>query len=341
MGMNSDNNFWRDRKKPLYCLAPMEDVTDTVFREVVLRLSDMSNPPILYTEFTSTDGLMHQIGRGKVIHRLQINPSERELLRQNGIPLVAQIWGSNPDYFHAIAKELSDSGDFDGIDINMGCPVKKIVKQASCSALIAFPELAREIIQATQEAAQIPVSVKTRTGLKKHQTEDWIPTILSCKPAALILHARTQQMMSDFPAEWDQLAIAAELRNQISPDTVLIGNGDVFSVEDAHRMVNDFHVDGVMIGRGIFKNPWIFRQSHHDPDREERLRALWMHTDLYERTWKGEKSFNLLKRFFKIYAQAFPNAAEFRARLMETHSAAEVRKVIDDFLLSAVDINLD
>lgn len=330
--MSLEKNFWRGLQKPLYCLAPMEDVTDTVFREVVLRLSDLSIPLVLYTEFTSTDGLMHPIGRSKVSHRLQINASERALLREHGIPLVAQIWGANPEYYAQVARELSDSGEFDGIDINMGCPVKKIVKQASCSALIAFPDLAREIIQATMESSRLPVSVKTRTGLKRHQTEEWIPNILSCKPAALILHARTQQMMSDFPAEWDQLAIAAQLRDDISPETVFIGNGDVFSMEDAQRMIQDFNVDGAMIGRGIFKNPWIFRQQPHYPEFEERLEALWMHTALYEQTWKGEKNFNILKRFFKIYASGFARASELRASLMETHSAAEVRQVLDQFI---------
>ena len=319
-------------QKPLYCLAPMEDVTDTVFREVVLRLSDLSLPLVLYTEFTSTDGLMHPVGRGKVSHRLQVNASERAILREHGIPLVAQIWGANPEYYAQVARELSESGEFDGIDINMGCPVKKIVKQASCSALIAFPDLAKEIIQATIEHSTLPVSVKTRTGLKRHQTEEWIPTILSCKPAALILHARTQQMMSEFPAEWDQLTVAAKLRNEISPDTVFIGNGDVFSMEDARSMIQNHGVDGAMIGRGIFKDPWIFRPIANHPEMMERLDALWLHTSLYEQTWKGEKNFNILKRFFKIYASGFARASELRARLMETHSAADVRKVLDHFI---------
>ncbi len=330
-------NFWKESSRPHFCLAPMEDVTDTVFREIVMNLSDAQVLSVLYTEFTSTDGLMHEVGRPKVSHRLICNPSETALRKEKGIALVAQIWGANPEYYYQIAKEISESGDFDGIDINMGCPVKKIVKQASCSALIAFPDLAKEIILATKEGSTLPVSVKTRTGLKKHQTDTWIPTILSCKPDALILHARTQQMMSDFPAEWEQLSIARQLRDEHSPDTVLIGNGDVFSYEDAQRMIRDFGVDGVMVGRGIFKNPWIFNQQSLTPSLLERMDALEKHTFLYEQTWGKEKNFNILKRFFKIYAHGFPDASEFRAQLMETHSAAEVSAIIQRFKLSHPD----
>lgn len=324
-------NFWKDIDRPHFCLAPMEDVTDTVFREIVLGISDPKVLSVLFTEFTSTDGLMHEIGRPKVSHRLNCNESERLLRKKKGVKLVAQIWGSKPEFFSRIAKELSESGEFDGIDINMGCPVKKIVKQASCSALIAFPDLAREIIQATQEASLVPVSVKTRTGLKEHQTETWIPNLLSCKPAALILHARTQKMMSEFPAEWEQLQVARRLRDEMSPETVLIGNGDVFSYNDAQRMIQDFGVDGVMIGRGIFKNPWIFNEMDEERSFDEKMAVLERHTVLFEQTWGKGKNFNILKRFFKIYAHGFSDAAVLRAKLMETHSADEVSAVIRNF----------
>jgi len=167
-------NFWHKIKKPTFTLAPMEDVTDTVFREIVLSVSNPDNLHVLFSEFMSTDGFCHEIGRPKVRHRIFINESEKKLLKESGIKLVAQIWGTNPEKFAETARIISEEGEFDGIDINMGCPAKKIVKQGGCSALIAFPEQAKEIIYATQEASSVPVSVKTRIGLKSINTEEWI-----------------------------------------------------------------------------------------------------------------------------------------------------------------------
>ncbi len=322
------DSFWKNSSEKLFCLAPMEDVTDTSFREVVMSVSKPGSLHVVYTEFTSTDGLCHPVGKDKVSHRLLVNDSERALLKQQGIKLVAQIWGSDPEKYRKVAKELTEEYAFDGIDINMGCPVKKIVKQASCSALIAFPDLAKEIIQATQESTHLPVSVKTRTGLKQHTTEAWLSHLFSCKPDALILHARTQKMMSDFPAEWDQLSIAAKVRDEISPDTALIGNGDVFSYQDAMEMINQYPVDGVMVGRGIFKDPRIFHPGHPEPSPQEQMDLLLKHARLFIATWGNSKNFNMLKRFFKIYIHGFHGAAELRGLLMETQSISQVEDLI-------------
>ncbi len=322
------NSFWNNKSEKLFCLAPMEDVTDTSFRELVLSVAMPNFLHVLYTEFTSTDGFCHPIGHDKVSHRLFVNQSERVWLKKSGVKLVAQIWGSDPEKFRLVAKQLTEQYDFDGIDINMGCPVKKIVKQASCSALIAFPNLAKEIIQATQEATHLPVSVKTRTGLKQHTTQEWLSHIFDCKPDALILHARTQKMMSDFPAEWNQLILAANVRDSISPQTALIGNGDIFSPEDAQEKIANYPVDGVMIGRGIFKDPWIFSHQKKFPGKEERLDLLLKHARLFSDTWGKSKNFNILKRFFKIYITGFYGAADLRAKLMETQDISQVEDLI-------------
>ena len=271
------NNFWKEIQGPIYSLAPMEDVTDTVFREIVLKVSDPKYLNVLYTEFTSVDGMCHPIGKEKVSHRLNVSASERKLLKENGVKLVAQIWGSDPEKFARTTKMLIEEWDFDGIDINMGCPVKKIVKQAACSALIAFPDLAKEIILAVKESSNLPVSVKTRTGLSEHNTEEWIPNLLETKPEAIILHGRTQKMQSDYPAVWEEIGKAVELRNKISPDTALIGNGDIYSMADASRLIEEQKCDGVMIGRGIFKDPWIFNMPKLEPSPVERINLLWQH----------------------------------------------------------------
>ena len=306
----------------------MEDVTDTVFREIVMSLSHPDYLQVLFTEFTSTDGMCHPVGKGKVSHRLKMNASEFDLLKKMGVKLVAQIWGSDPEKFHRTTKMLNEEWDFDGIDINMGCPVKKIVKQATCSALIAYPEQAKEIVRATQEATHLPVSVKTRTGIKVHETETWIPHLLETKPTALILHGRTQKMQSDFPAEWDEIGKAVRLRDKLSPETVLLGNGDLFSMEDCLSKIEEYKVDGVMVGRGIFKDPWIFNPEKADPSPKEKLIVLLDHARLFVATWGNDMNFNILKRFFKIYTNGFYGAADVRAKLMETKCLDDVEQII-------------
>jgi tRNA-dihydrouridine synthase len=323
-------NFWQEIKKPIFSLAPMEDVTDTVFRELVMEISDPEYLQVLFAEFTSTDGLCHPVGKEKVSHRLRVNPTERELLKKNGIKLVAQIWGGDPEKFHKATKMICEEHDFDGIDINMGCPVKKIVKQAACSELIKFPDLAKEIVQATQEASTIPVSVKTRTGINEHETEKWIADILTTKPAALTLHGRTQKMMSRVPADWNEIAKASQIRKKVSPETIFIGNGDVESVEEGLEKCEEYDVDGVMIGRGIFGNPYIFNKGLVYTSRKQKLKLLIKHTRLYAETWTDEKSFAILKRFFKIYTANFPGASELRHELMQTTCLEDVENVVGE-----------
>lgn len=324
-------NFWKSISAPIYALAPMEDVTDTVFREVVLSVSQPQQLNVVFTEFCATDGLCHPVGRGKVAHRLQVNDSERLLLREKNVKIVAQIWGTRPEKFHEAAKLISSEYDFDGIDINMGCPVRKIVQQGGCSALIGSPTLAKEIVRATQEATHLPVSVKTRTGLKEHTTESWLGHIFECQPAAVTLHCRTQSDMSERPADYQQMNLAVALRNALSPQTVLLGNGDIFTLEQAENFVRSTGADGAMFGRGIFHNPWLFADPNHRVSLSERIDLLLKHALLYEQTWGRGKSFAILRRFFKIYVNQLPNAAHLRAQLMETESFDEVKMLADAF----------
>jgi nifR3 family TIM-barrel protein len=318
------SNFWQEIKSPVFSLAPMEDVTDTVFREIVMGMAAPGNLHVVFTEFTSVEGMNHPVGRERVSERLIVNESERILLKEMGIKLVAQIWGRNPEIYANIAKHISDNYDFDGIDINMGCPVKKVFKIGACSALIGEPGLAKEIILATKEATSLPVSVKTRTGIKQHQTEAWISELLEVDPAAIILHGRTQRMQSDGDASWEEITKAVELKNQLKPHIPFHGNGDVFSYEKGLQRIQETGVDGVMIGRGIFQNPWFFDPSKTEITKEERIGKLLAHTRLFEQTWGGIKNFNILKRFYKIYLNSFPGAAKLRADLMEVKDYQEV-----------------
>lgn len=323
------SSFWKEKGKRFIALAPMEDVTDTVFREIILGISEVNTLNVLFSEFTSIDGLLHPVGGPKVSHRLLISQTEKQLIKKNGVKIVAQIWGSDPEKFYRAAKKISEEYDFDGIDINMGCPVKKIVKQASCSELIKYPELSKEIVLATKNGSTLPVSVKTRTGIKQHETEKWIDTLLSVKPECITLHCRTQKMMSDYPAEWNEMKKAVDVRNSGNYDTILMGNGDVVSLEEAYSKINEYGIEGAMIGRGIFKNPWLFYNDQRNRTAEEKLELLWRHVKLFTNTWQREKSFAILKRFLKIYTYDFYGASEIRARMMETMKAEDVREILN------------
>ena len=310
------DNFWQTIKKPVIALAPMEDVTDTVFREVVLSVSEVDALNVVFTEFTSTDGLCHEKGRPKVIERLLVNTSEMQLLKARNTKLVAQIWGSDPEKFRESARMISEMNLFDGIDINMGCPAKKLAKSKSCANLINYPDLAKEIIYATAESTDLPVSVKTRIGYSRIITEQWISHLLETSPAAITVHGRTRKMMSNGPALWNEIGKAVALRNQSGSSTLVIGNGDVFSYTDAMQRIAQYGVDGVMIGTGVFRNPWMFNSQPVEIGVGQRIDLMRRHITLYQDTWGNGKDYNVLKRFFKIYLNGFANAAHWRDAFM-------------------------
>ena len=322
------NSFWQEIKHPIMALAPMEDVTDTSFRELVARSSESDCLHLLFTEFTAVDGMNHPKGKERVSERLIVSQSERAILKEKGIKLIAQIWGNKPAVFHKITREITEEYDFDGIDINMGCPVKNVVKQGSCSALIDQPELAQEIILASKEATHLPVSVKTRTGIKQHDTERWINQLLETKPAAITLHGRIQKQQSDGEADWNEIAKAVKLRDESGLRIPILGNGDVLSYAQSVTYSQQYGVDGVMIGRGIFHDPWFFNSSPKNPTTEEKLEQLIQHTRLFEKNWAGIKNFNILKRFYKIYANGFEGAAQLRAKLMDANSYDDVYQLV-------------
>lgn len=325
------DNFWTEFRQGIYALAPMEDVTDTVFRELVMSVSLPGKLQLLFTEFTSVDGLCHPVGREAVIHRLFVNESELTLLNKLNIKLVAQIWGNDPEKFYKASKYIASEFNFDGIDINMGCPVDKVVKQNTCSALISQPALALEIIDATIKGSGMPVSVKTRTGIKDHQTARWISQLLQSDLSAITLHARTQKMQSLYPAEWEQVKIAVDIKEEIRPEIRILGNGDVSSWQNGQELMLQTGADGVMVGRGIFTNPWFFAATDVERDVDEKVTLLENHIRLYTNTWQSKRNFSILKRFFKIYVNGFSGASAFRASLMETNQAQEALQVIMEF----------
>lgn len=316
-------NFWQIIHKPVFILAPMEDVTDTVFRRIVMQAG---SPDVFFTEFTSVDGMFSK-GDEKVSQRLLFTKEEKQK------PLVAQIWGLTVENYFKAANRLAEMG-FDGIDINMGCPEKNIVKKGACSGLINNHPLAKEIIQATKEGAKgLPVSVKTRIGLKHIQTQDWIGFLLDQDIDALTIHGRTQAEMSKVPAHWDEIGNAVTLRNGKKKQTLVFGNGDILSVEEGNEKINQYQLDGIMIGRGIFHNIWLFDSTQHPEEKTltQRLSLLSDHVTLFNTTWQGKKPFQILKKFFKVYLSGFEGAQAIRNKFMDTSNVEEALQLCEKF----------
>ncbi|HEY0755459.1 MAG TPA: tRNA-dihydrouridine synthase [Ktedonobacteraceae bacterium] len=324
MNIANSGNFWQTLTRPIFILAPMEDVTDTVLRQVI---ASYGKPAVFFTEFTNVEGMFSK-GEKHVVHRLRYTEMER--------PLVAQIWGSQPENFFKAAKRLVDMG-FNAIDLNMGCPAQGPVSRGVCSGLINDRPRAKEIIDATKEGAAglIPVSVKTRLGFRSIDFA-WIQFVLEQQPAALTVHLRTVSEMSKVPAHWDKLQTVVEIRDALSPETPIIGNGDIKSLNEARQKVAEAGADGAMVGRGIFENPFLFSETTTLSEKtpEEKMQLLLDHMHLWQETWGTTKHFPALRKFFKVYANGFPGAQELRIQLMETPTPEETEQVVMAFLRS-------
>ncbi len=332
MNDNINFGFWeklqqqsdpqRGGVKPIFVLAPMADVTDAPFRSIIAKYG---KPDVFWTEFVSADGLVRATpeGKKKLLKDLEYSEAER--------PIVAQLFGSKPEYMEQAAKLVQDLG-FDGIDINMGCPDKTIEKQGCGAAMIKNPALAREIIRAAKRGApNLPVSVKTRVGFNTVELDTWLPELLAEDVALVTIHARTRKEMSKVPARWEHIKRAVEIREKMKKDTLIFGNGDVKDLDDARKKVDETGCDGVMLGRAIFGNPWLFSERKDVPI-EERLKVLVEHTEKFEEILGGIKNFAIMKKHFKSYVGEFPGAKELREKLMETTTAKEVKEVVDTFL---------
>ena len=321
-------NFWTQLEKPFFCLAPMSDVTDIAFRRILAKYGknrENKNKVVFWTEFVAADGLCNKLAKKKLSHILKFSNSER--------PIVAQIFGANPENMKKACQYIASLG-FDGIDINMGCPDKSVISQGAGSGLIRTPKLARKIIEAANAGiksagVQIPLSVKTRIGFNKEEIDTWIPELLKEDISALTIHLRTVKEMSLVPANWDHIKKIKELIKKSGKDILLIGNGDVVDIDDARRKCKETGCDGVMLGRAIFGNPWLFKE--YMPTPEEKLEVLVEHTKLFEKLLGEYKSFAIMKKHFKAYVSGFNGAKELRIALMDTDDAATALGLIRRF----------
>jgi len=327
---------YTDLPKPFFVLAPMDDVTDTVFRHTV---QNLAAPDLFFTEFVNVDGLMSP-GRPKLLKKLKFAPSETRL--------VAQLWGLKPENFRAVAEQIADGTlarelglpegcNFVGIDLNMGCPAKSEVQNGACSALIKLEnrELAGQIVDATREglAGRLPLSVKTRLGFNEVDLS-WHEFLLGKDLDMLTVHGRTRKEMSKVPAHWDLIGKVAELRDKLSPDTLIVGNGDIESRGQGEDLAKQYGLDGIMVGRGIFHNPLVFAKNADELwanySRDQRIELYKNQVQLFAETWQaGERNIKTLNKFCKVYVQGFDGAKEMRERLMAADSTAELLRLLN------------
>lgn len=328
-------NFWLDLPHGFTALAPMEGVTDVIFRQVIARAG---RPDVFFTEFTNVSSFASEKGRANALGRLKVAPTDS--------PIVAQIWGKNPEHFSELSGALAGLG-FDGLDINMGCPDRHVNAAGGGAAMIRTPDLAVECIRRAQAATDLPVSVKTRLGYTYvDEYREWLPTLLKEKPAALTVHLRTRKEMSKVSAHYELIPEICGLVRAFAPETKLIINGDIKDLAQVRELSEKYpQVDGFMIGRGVFENPYCF--TDHVGTREELLGLLNYQLDLFDAEdarIKRERAaalseglevaarglpFDPLKHYFKIYIHEFPGAAELRAKLMECRNTDEVRRILE------------
>jgi len=313
-------NFWRDLPRPFFILAPMEEVTDVVFRHVV---SEAARPDVFFTEFTNSESYCHPDGIKSVRGRLTFTEDEQ--------PIVAHIWGDKPENFRQMSIGMAELG-FKGLDINMGCPVPNVTQNGKGSGLIRRPEVAAELIQAAK-AGGLPVSVKTRLGFSEiDEWKSWLKHILDQDIANLSIHLRTRDEMSKVPAHWELIPEIKKLRDEVAPDTLLTINGDIPDRQTGLKLVEQYGVDGVMIGRGIFHNPFAFEKEPKEHSSEDLLDLLRLHMDLHDQYSHLElRPFTALHRFFKIYVKGFHGASGLRNQLMNTKTTDEVRELLESF----------
>lgn len=352
-----NRGFWDKLPKPFMAMAPMADVTDFAYRSIIAK---RAKPDVFYTEFVSADGLMHPVGRERLLVDLKYSEIER--------PIVAQIWSGRPANIEGAARLVRELG-FDGVDINMGCPDKGVEKQGGGAGLIRDLDLARQIIDSALEGAggEIPVSVKTRIGYNSIDHE-WLGMLACSGISSFTLHLRTRKEMSKVPAHWELMQDLRETirfstaspflrglpdrpnpaggRHSKNSDSfsppLLIGNGDVRDLEDARQKVKSSGADGAMLGRAIFGNPWLFANLDvKRPSWPEVFETIIEHTELFQETYIDEptregkkpyKSFAIMRKFFGAYLSSHPQASQIRAELNLCESADAVKKVLTSYI---------
>jgi len=312
-------NIYTSLEKPILSLAPMEDVTDTVFRQII---ASIKRPALFYTEFVNVNGLL-SVGRDEVMGRLKYLPIEK--------PLIVQLWGTNPDNFYYATRMVKDMG-FDGIDINMGCSVKKVTSNGAGAGLInADRGLVKDIISAVKEGADnLPVSVKTRVGWLGYDM-DWIRFLLEQDLDALTVHGRAATGVHSKTPNWGRIRASVDIRNELGKKTLIFGNGGIRTLKQADKRIRICKVDGVMIGKEAIHNPWIFSGREVIP-LSESFEIFQKHILLFKETWGETRDYNTLKKFVGSYINGFVGSQEIRNEMMKITSIEQLLEQVDKLI---------
>ncbi len=325
----------------------MANVTDSAFRAMFAKYG---KPDVTWTEFVSADGLCSPKGKVMLMRDLAFTTKER--------PIVAQLFTGHPEAMKKAAQMVAKLG-FDGIDINMGCPDRSVEKQGGGAAMIKDPKNAIAVLEAARKGwievkkqkaksksesqkEQVPITIKTRIGYNSIDWK-WLRLLLEQNLPVLTIHLRTRKEMSDVPAHWELMTEIVKLRDEVAPQTLIIGNGDVRSLTDGNEKIKKYGCDGVMIGRGIFGKPWFFagkekeegRKKQEEKTPEERLKIMLEHAKLFAKTFNGKKkgshkNFAVMKKHFKAYVSGWDGAKELRVKLMEVETIKDVEKIVND-----------
>jgi len=313
---------WEKTKKPMLLLAPMAGYTDSAFRQIIKQIAPST---ICVTELISADGI--KFGGKRTMEYLTFDKSER--------PLIVQLFGKKPDFFQEAAKTVEKMGA-DGIDLNMGCPARKVINSMHGSALLTKPDLAEEIARATVEATKLPVTLKMRIGFKEYNQEHFLDLITRFEKAgikALTIHGRTTKQGFSGKANWDPIYLAKKTLS-----IPVIGNGDITSAEIAKNRLKD--LDGIMIGRATFGNPWIMAEieatlteTRYTPPKslEEKIPLILEHSRLAIET-RGHRGLLEMRKHLATYIKGFQDASKFRSRLVQVDSLDDIKNIFDEIL---------
>jgi len=338
--------FWQNLEKPIIGLAPMDGVTDAAFRYIMAK---HGKPDVIITEFTAAEGI--RAGAERLLDDFLYDPLER--------PVVAQLFGSDPEAFF-IAAVVAAALGFDGIDINMGCPAKNITERGAGAGLIADPPRAKQIIQRVRDGIQawvehgqlvelgvpeniaakvwerrsgyglnredrrdLPVTVKTRIGISTTTVTDWVQHLLEKEPVAITIHGRTLKQLYTGLADWEAIGAAAAIIKQTP--TLVLGNGDIQSKADARARCTQYNLDGALVGRACFGNPWLFQER--EATWEERLRTALEHARYLHTALEG-RGFLRIRKHLLDYTKAFPSAKELRLELMRVTTLEDVERIL-------------
>lgn len=313
-----NKNFWQQLKKPILALAPMAGITDSAFREICMR----NGCDVAYSEMASVSALFFK--PKKTLELLKFGPSEH--------PYVAQLFGKDPEHFAKATQIVTSELKPDGIDINFGCPAKKVFGHGSGCALMPQTELAREIISAVCDNTNLPVSIKIRAGIKDTTALHFIESIKDLPFSAVMVHGRTYE--GGFSAV-PNFEIVAEIK-KIIPNKIVLANGGINTPEDAKNILDKYPtIDGLGIARGAWGKPYLFAQikeiatteKYTDYDFAKIKKIALKHADLL---WESKNRTGMLeiRKHLAWYFKGFPNASELRQKLVQSKSVEEIKNIL-------------